>query len=141
MPLVQLTYASTVAEAVTVEDIKTIVAQASQKNESVNLTGFLCANLKFFMQCLEGERESVNRLYLKIAQDPRHDKVSLIKYNEIDKRVFGDWSMGVVTQVDSHKDLIKQYNYCESFDPYNIQSSDCIAFLHELSHIRKGGAR
>ncbi|MFT5692935.1 MAG: hypothetical protein ACI92E_002271 [Oceanicoccus sp.] len=138
MPLVQLTYASSIADGVNVGDIKTMVAQASKKNESANITGFLCANLKFFMQCLEGERESVSDLYLRIVRDTRHHTVTLIKCSEIEQRVFGDWSMGVITQVDSHKDLIKQYNRDQSFNPYVFQPSDCITFLHQLSHIRKG---
>jgi len=48
----------------------------------------------FFIQALEGEQEVVESLYKKIAKDRRHKNVTLVYTHEIDKRGFGDWSMG-----------------------------------------------
>ncbi|MCK7492603.1 MAG: BLUF domain-containing protein [Comamonadaceae bacterium] len=49
-----------------------------------------------FLQVLEGGRSAVNRLYNRIAADPRHAEVELLSYEEIGERRFAGWSMGQV---------------------------------------------
>ncbi|MGK0442723.1 MAG: hypothetical protein ACJA0N_002542 [Pseudohongiellaceae bacterium] len=46
--------------------------------------------------------------------------------------------MGVVTQVEAHKDLILNHNQSEVFDPYIIKPDESLQLLTELSLLRKG---
>ena len=48
----------------------------------------------FFMQVLEGEEATVNKLFDLIKQDSRHHKVSLIYKKPIEERYFSNWTMG-----------------------------------------------
>lgn len=47
-----------------------------------------------FMQILEGEEQTVKDLYAKVWEDPRHRMVNLIIERPVEKRSFGEWSMG-----------------------------------------------
>jgi hypothetical protein len=68
---------------------------ASIKNNSeANITGMLCCDGRYFLQCLEGSRLAVNRTYSKILSDPRHGNVVLLSYGEVASRHFSEWAMG-----------------------------------------------
>ena len=45
------------------------------------------------MQLLEGEKRSVETLYAKIGQDPRHNDLTTIWEGAEDEREFPSWSM------------------------------------------------
>ncbi|MDZ7754702.1 MAG: BLUF domain-containing protein [Gammaproteobacteria bacterium] len=47
-----------------------------------------------FFQVLEGEHEVVAKLFDRIAADPRHGNTVKIIEEPIEKRNFGEWSMG-----------------------------------------------
>jgi hypothetical protein len=47
-----------------------------------------------FLQSLEGERAVVDALMQKIAQDPRHTAMKVLKQDTISERQYADWSMG-----------------------------------------------
>ena len=93
--LVRLLYASR-AEGVSAEAIDVILAQSRAKNPLLGITGILCHGGDFFMQVLEGGRDTVNDLYNQIVRDPRHDHVMLLHYEEITERRFAGWTMGQV---------------------------------------------
>ena len=48
----------------------------------------------FFMQVLEGQEATVDKLFNLIKQDSRHHKVSLIYKKPIEGRYFSNWTMG-----------------------------------------------
>lgn len=137
MPLVQLIYASKSTGDLSVDEIKEIVNLASIKNKELNITGFLVANFQYFLQCLEGDRASVDELYRTISNDGRHKELSLLGLRDTEERVFSNWNMGVVTRVDLHKKLLALYNGSESFNPFAMNSEDALGLLHSLSQTRR----
>jgi hypothetical protein len=58
MFLVRLIYASTVADTFKPTDIECILTTARKKNKQHGLTGMLCFNSRYFLQCLEGSRSA-----------------------------------------------------------------------------------
>jgi hypothetical protein len=89
------------------------------KNSRVGLTGILIKNGPFFIQLLEGRRESVLKSYDKIALDVRHTKVKTLMTSTDVIRIFPEWSMGFVEgckekiKMDElipliHEDIIKK---------------------------------
>lgn len=57
MFLTRLIYTSSVSEQFSPDDISTILDAARNNNQKFNVTGMLCFNRKYFLQCLEGSRE------------------------------------------------------------------------------------
>ncbi len=133
MYLVRLLYASKITAQLTQDDIEQILKSARKNNEKEEVTGLLCFNRKFFLQCLEGSRSSVNKIYHSISNDKRHDKLILLDYKEINSREFANWSMGYMPEMALTEDLNLKYSGSSEFDPYKMSGESCHQMLYELS--------
>lgn len=96
MLLVRLIYASTATETLNPADYQNILASSIKNNSHTDITGMLCCDGRYFLQCLEGSRQAVNRAYLRIVNDSRHTNVMLLSYGEVAERQFSSWAMGYV---------------------------------------------
>jgi len=76
------------------DDLKKILEKSREKNQRINVTGMLLYLDPYFIQVLEGDRETVDKIFDAISQDSRHQKVSIIYRQPLDKRYFSNWSMG-----------------------------------------------
>ena len=85
------------------------------ENKLSEITGVLCSGEGIFLQVLEGERSTVNKLYVTICKDQRHTDIELLHYEEIKDRVFYAWSMDYIP-ISTLYAMIKIQN--PDFDPY-----------------------
>jgi len=132
MRLVQLIYCSRVVTGVHGTAITSIVDVSRFNNARDGVTGALCFNANFFLQCLEGERGAVNETYHRILRDPRHEGALLLRYDEVSKRQFGDWSMGYLSSQAMAPDLLLQYGSNDRFDPEQLGAEAALDFLLAL---------
>lgn len=79
------------------EELNNILHLSRQNNSAQGITGILLYFNGSIIQALEGSEEKVKAMYEKICRDPRHSYVTPLYRNAIDKRSFGDWSMGYKT--------------------------------------------
>ncbi len=94
MPDVCLIYTSVVSgRDPTFSELASILRAASSNNSKLGVTGVLCYSRGKFMQALEGDRGTVNRLYRKISMDPRHRDCDVLSCHEIRSPRFAEWSM------------------------------------------------
>ncbi len=77
----------------TEDELNLLLKKSRINNTNNNITGLLLYYDGSFAQVLEGEYEQVNRLYLEIQNDSRHNHIIRIKDGYHAKRVFSDWSM------------------------------------------------
>ncbi len=89
-----LIYLSRATQPMNAEDLQQLLDQSRRNNEQVNITGLLLYQAGCFLQALEGEAQPVTELYDRISKDPRHTDLNKLYDQPIDKRNFGDWSMG-----------------------------------------------
>ena len=132
--LVRLMYASRAVTAVDQEELLAILRQSKANNPKVGVTGVLCMcfDARVFIQVLEGGRTAVNRLYNRIAVDPRHTDVELLAYQEISERHFAGWSMGQVNMARLNPALLLKYSECARLDPYAVSGAVSVALFDEL---------
>jgi hypothetical protein len=132
--LVRLMYASRAAAGVDQEALVAIVRKSKTNNAALGITGVLCMclNERIFMQVLEGGRTAVNRLYNRIAADPRHTDVELMSYEEIGERRFAGWSMGQVNMSRLNPALLLKYSERPALDPYGVSGAVSMALFNEL---------
>ncbi|MBC7726114.1 MAG: BLUF domain-containing protein [Microbacteriaceae bacterium] len=132
--LVRLMYASRTANTVDPDAMQSILRQSKQNNPPLGITGLLChcGSSAIFMQVLEGGRAAVNRLYLKISQDPRHSDVVLLSYEEIPERRFAGWTMGQVNMARLNPALLLKYSATPLLDPYSMSGAVSLAMFGEL---------
>ena len=123
--LIRMVYVSTTANPVKLndggvqKDIGRILMQARKNNPKDEIGGVLYFSNNYFFQCLEGEQAAVNRLYNKIADDPRHENVQSVSVKRIHTRQFANWSMKYVALEDNVTRLLKENGYA-SFTPYEF---------------------
>jgi Sensors of blue-light using FAD len=74
----------------------------------------------------------VSKLYNRIASDPRHTDVVLLRYEEIGERSFAGWSMGQVNLSRLNPALLLKYSETAVLDPYAVSGDVSMALFNEL---------
>jgi hypothetical protein len=138
MYLVRLIYASQVSPGFSAEDIRSLLTLCRDNNSRESLTGVLCFDSEFFLQCLEGPRHAVNSLYTHILRDKRHQQVTLMGYQEISRREFPEWSMAYVGLDQTNRDILMRYSVYNYFDPFSMSGDSALGLLSELYRRYRG---
>ena len=128
--MIRLTYASR-ATNLGPMDIKDILASSRRNNQQLGVTGALCLSGGIFLQCLEGDRTVVNTLYHRLLKDPRHRDTQIIGYEEIVKRMFTGWNMGLIPSTDENMAMFLKYSTLATFDPFTMTSAGLKEFFEE----------
>ena len=103
----QLTYHSVAKPDISPEDIKEIMKVSAKNNAELDVTGCLIYHNKFFLQILEGEKETVLELFDKIKLDHRNHQITLLSTDESQFRIFKEWAMAFC-HIDDDKTLIPE---------------------------------
>ncbi len=75
------------------ESLDTLLRKSRSSNRSAGISGYLIYQDGCFMQILEGQRDTLHKLFDRIKTDPRHGDVRLVMEGPIQHRVFSDWGM------------------------------------------------
>jgi Sensors of blue-light using FAD len=94
-----------------------------------------------FLQILEGEREVVLTLAKRIEVDPRHQGMLTLLQRPVERRAFGDWSMGYKGPADLTADERQAFNaLAESLaTPGNQLTQDKVARVVVSTFISNNG--
>ena len=130
--LVRLIYASRAAAPMDAEALHVILRQCKANNPAQGITGLLCCADGVYIQALEGGRQAVNQLYLKLAADPRHRDQVLLSYEEINERRFAGWAMGQVSMARLNPALLLKYSATPVLDPFSVSGKVALAMFDEL---------
>lgn len=103
-------YVSSNSRIFSQDDIKDILDVSRANNARRGITGALLYHQRNFMQILEGDRETIEALYDRIKEDPRHKHVIQLLAYDCEDRLFADWSMGYVNpgELDSADEQVVQ---------------------------------
>ena len=97
MALHELVYVSLACSELPEDELVAILDLSRRKNKERNISGMLTYHRREFVQILEGERDQVEALFAKIAEDPRHQQVHMLWDGPIEKRSFAEWTMAFVS--------------------------------------------
>ncbi len=132
MFLTRLIYASTISEGFDLTTVENIIHAARENNQSLDVTGLLCFDHHFFLQCLEGSRTNVNHIYQRILNDKRHNNIIMLDYQEISAREFSNWSMGYIPSSSLTAPINLRYSGSSEFNPYKMSGESAYKLLLEL---------
>lgn len=136
--MVRLIYVSIMTVDCDTEALENILKVSRSNNTKRDITGFLCYDPAFFMQCIEGPREAINGLYTNISRDKRHTNLTLLEYVDIEKRIFGNWAMGFIPSSNIDKVLLEKYATSGGrFNPFALNGEQARSFLVDVSHLIK----
>lgn len=76
-----------------IQEIQEMLKKARKFNREHQITGCLLFYKGDFIQYLEGNRKRILSLFWKIQHDQRHEFVTLLSFEKIERREFRDWDM------------------------------------------------
>lgn len=127
--LIQLCYTSTKRESENLmADLSNILTEAIRSNQSQNVYGVLYYARNSFFQCLEGEKEAVEKTFAYIKNDPRHQDTEIVSLKEIEEINFKHWSMKYV-QKNKMVDLFFKSKNLKYFQPKELNKKDISEFI------------
>ncbi len=117
MPLSQLIYSSEIcldgfpAGRPVTSELGRLLKKARRNNERASVTGILLFSAGHFLQVLEGPSQVLNRVFQRIARDPRHKHIEQLAFLEVSSRMFEGWQMGLLN-IDEHRKLDRRMFDC-----------------------------
>ena len=93
----RLIYSSEAAPGLAASELEEMLAESRIRNKAHGITGVLLLVEGAFLQILEGEKDDVEDLMVRIQRDPRHHDVKVFYEEEVDERAFESWSMAYLT--------------------------------------------
>ena len=117
----QMVYTSKASEDILIDSerhISNILDKANKNNLDMSVTGLLIYNSGYFLQLLEGSKESVNKIYQKIAKDQRHSTIKVILKQEANSRIFESWAMA-----SCNLDIVSDHHFFKNERAKNILQS------------------
>lgn len=92
--LIRCVYSSMATATFKEHEIPRLLDTTRKANEAAGITGILLYIEGSFFQLLEGEPAVIDRLILRIQNDTRHTRITVIIRESISERDFGEWTMG-----------------------------------------------
>jgi hypothetical protein len=115
------------------DELVELLYKAREKNLRLGITGMLLYKDGNLIQALEGDKSVVLNLYATIKADPRHGWKIILLEEEIEKPVFGNWSMGFRNLSDPHVQELPGYtgfmNNTLNFERFKDDPSGALELL------------
>lgn len=86
-------YTSHAARGFTDEDLAEVLTVSRANNIKWHLSGMLLSRDGSFLQVLEGPVWPMARTLARIEADPRHGQMTILCDQQVEARVFGEWTM------------------------------------------------
>jgi hypothetical protein len=93
----QIVYSSAPAQKLMQSHLYMILRHARLSNKLANVTGVLIFVDGAYLQVLEGEENTLRKIFDKIKVDTRHKDVKILSDLSIEKRSFDNWEMAYAT--------------------------------------------
>jgi hypothetical protein len=107
--LVSLLYSSKIkidiADITLESELEKIEQSAISHNADSSITGYLLYMDGYFIQYIEGSTKDVEKLYLKITLDTRHNSITLLSHEKIAERAFKKWTNLYRMNVNDHSQV------------------------------------
>lgn len=136
MPLYRLLYRSEASLEISEQDwgrtIDQIVATSSQLNQNVGLTGALVTSKGLSVQVLEGPLGPLEATFERICRDLRHRCVILMELAAAEERIFKDWSMVHIRDVESTTDISSLLELDKSNRLYASTTNALVSLMRNL---------
>ena len=84
-------YLSKQVEVLKDSELEDLFKYILEMNPTLNITGALLHNNDFFLQVLEGNKETIEELFAKIRKDKRHKNILMILNQKIENRIFQNY--------------------------------------------------
>jgi blue light- and temperature-responsive anti-repressor len=112
-----------------------ILRSARGSNSELGVTGMLLFHGGCFGQVLEGRVKSLLRAMSKIKRDKRHTDINIVREEPLGRRLFGDWSMGLIIGDSAETFRVKLSDDPDTTDSSPIISPEQIDMIAEVRRL------
>ena len=120
-----LVYISTAVKPMSDDELVDLLNVSRRNNILQDITGMLLYRNGEFMQCLEGEKETVEKVFEVISGDSRHKDIIVLARKDLVERSFSNWSMGfenlsgsALSEIDGYSNFIDVAFHDEEFHQF-----------------------
>lgn len=124
-----------VADGKMIASLNAIMDASNRNNERDGITGALLFDTLWFVQILEGERETISATLRRILADQRHDAVTIMDCQPIEDRLFANWWMGLGLLRGDNSDLYARHGLGKRLDPRIMSGDQTMALALDLSRV------
>jgi hypothetical protein len=111
----QVLYISKSTRAMSDAELHDIASKARLMNERQGITGALLFVENSFVQVIEGEDASIERLLAALRGDIRHRDLTILMDRKVACRDFKNWSMGIITISEEKKaDVVREIHSADT---------------------------
>ena len=136
--LIHIVYVSVSSERLSEKYLDDFLSAIRKRNKQRRVTGLLLYNDEFFIQVIEGSKETIHNLFEIIKNDSRHSNIVKLLEESIESRSFPDWSMGYRKINQTQTDRIPGFSNCMQTDqPDEIISGTTEELMYLLNSFRK----
>ena len=132
----RLIYKSRSTQPIEWDFVNELIGTSKSNNEETGISGVLLATRTHFLQVLEGEFDDINRLFMRIARDPRHEEVQLVSFGCVESRLFGGWTMHAIGIFNFNQelidDLVRHYGEEEGSVRFPVEDWKVLALISDL---------
>lgn len=129
------TYCSKASIGTDFKSVLDILTISTMINKQNNISGMLVFDGFNFLQYIEGDEVSINKLKNNLLNDSRHQDIVIIDESFSDQRIFPEWGMGYVNNQESIKNILESITGSREFDPSILTPKKAILILLNLSQI------
>ncbi|MBF0302126.1 MAG: EAL domain-containing protein [Desulfamplus sp.] len=128
-------YISKASDSISHDEIESILKSSRKNNAELCITGFLIYHNGYFMQLIEGRKESIETLLEKVMNDSRHSDIKIILRAFNERRLFTDWTMGYWNMEESGAQIDFSTWQKQTFSLLEISNDTklCYAFFEAIS--------
>lgn len=130
-------YISTATSDISYEKIKTLCEVAAKHNKKAGITGILVFNRKYFIQMLEGTRESVNNTLMRIIANSLHKDIQILSFSKVTSRMFRYYGIKMFAETGEGSAIMFKYTNSLEFNPYFLDEESIYPFISEVSGLTK----
>lgn len=105
-----LCYISKQKEILSSSNLEDLFQFVVKTNTTLNISDVLLHNNNFFLQVLEGDKDSIQDLFAKIRRDQRHHELLLILNQKVENRIFNNYE-ATFSVLKSKEDIERLNNY------------------------------
>lgn len=139
MPLMRLVYFSEnqldPAAGPILRSLRDILSTSKRNNEPSGLTGALVFDGMWFLQALEGDRQTVWKTFQRIHDDERHANVVIAEFVEVKSRLFGNWWMGLATRSANSEHIFRAFLDKGNLNPRVMSAKQMLSLMMALSEV------
>ena len=126
-----ISYVSTANLDLSDQAINDIMNRTDKFNKSQEITGILLYNERSFFQLLEGEKKTIEDLFERITQDPRHHDIIKFLEKPVSRVPFDGYMTDFITDAKRF-DETKLKNYLHYIEVLNPESQKAVKRVMEL---------